>query len=126
MIHNGVEIKHAPKIFKTDCKIDWNKNIDSIHNLIRGLSPYPASWTDIHKENETIQLKIFESKKEKSDHNLRIGTIDSDEKTYLKVAVKGGFIQLIELQQAGKRRLNISEYLRGFQGIKDYTFSTKA
>ncbi|PLX22513.1 MAG: methionyl-tRNA formyltransferase [Marinilabiliales bacterium] len=126
LIQSGVEIKHAPKLFKKDCKIDWNKDIDTIHNLIRGLSPYPASWTEVHKENETIQLKIFETKKEITSHNLTLGTIVSDEKTHLKVAVKGGFIQIIELQQAGKRKLNISEYLRGFQGIKDCKFSTKA
>ncbi|MCK5170863.1 MAG: methionyl-tRNA formyltransferase [Bacteroidales bacterium] len=126
IIDRGTEIKHAPKIFKNDCKINWGKNIDSVHNLIRGLSPYPTSWSEIiNTKNEPIQVKIFKSEKEMSDHNHSIGEIISDEKTFLKVAVENGFINITELQQAGKKRLNIKDFLRGFQGINDYNFSTK-
>lgn len=126
LVKVDTKIKHAPKIFKNDCKIDWTKNIDSIHNLIRGLSPYPASWTEINNEQDTIQLKIFKANKEVTNHNLEPGEISTDEKTFLKVAVNGGFIQIAELQQAGKKRMNIDNFLRGFQEIKDYKFSTKA
>ncbi|MCD4835044.1 MAG: methionyl-tRNA formyltransferase [Bacteroidales bacterium] len=126
LIEPETETKHAPKIFKNDCKINWEKNIDSIHNLIRGLSPYPASWSEIiNKKNESIQLKIFKSEKEMSDHNHSAGEIISDEKTFFKVAVKDGFISITELQQAGKKRLNIKDFLRGFPGINNYKFSTK-
>lgn len=126
LIDPETEIKRAPKIFKNDCKINWEENIDSIYNLIRGLSPYPASWTKIiNKKNESIQLKIFKSEKEMKDHNHSVGEIISDEKTFLKVAVKDGFINIIELQQAGKKRLNIKDFLRGFTGINNYNFSTK-
>jgi len=117
------DIKHAPKIFKKDCKIDWQKDLNSIHNLIRGLSPYPAAWTEIkNKEKKQIQLKVFQSTKEIKEHNTPNGTLLTDNKTFLKVAVQGGFIEIIELQLAGKKRISISEFLRGFQNISDYTF----
>lgn len=126
IVKPGTEIKHAPKIFKDDCKINWNNDISAIHNLVRGLSPYPAAWTEmINKNNDSVQLKIFKSQKEKSNHNYSAGEIITDEKNYLKVAVKGGYINIIELQQAGKKRLNIKDFLRGFQGINNYSFSTK-
>lgn len=125
LVSQGVEIKHAPKIFKNDCKINWNKDISSIHNLIRGLSPYPASWTEIINADEVIQLKIFKSEKEITAHNYSIGKIITDNKTFLKVAVSNGLINIIELQLAGKKRLNINDFLRGFQNINNYTFSTK-
>ncbi len=127
LLSPGTEIKHAPKIFKKDCKIDWNNDVDTIHNLIRGLSPYPASWTELHNNsNETIQLKIYASEKEYSGHNLDYGEIVTDEKNLLKVAVKKGYIHIIELQLAGKKRLQIKDFLRGFPGINNYKFSTKA
>ncbi len=126
LVKVDTKVKHAPKIFKNDCKIDWTKSIESIHNLIRGLSPYPASWTEISNEQETIQLKIFKTYKEVKDHNFEPGEIYTDEKTFLKVAVNDGFIQIKELQQAGKKRMDIHNFLRGFQGIKNYKFSTKA
>ena len=117
------ELQHAPKIFKNDCKINWNKNIDSVHNQIRGLSPYPAAWTEIkNNKNEVIQLKIFKSEKEVANHNHCIGHVLSDNKSFLKVAVNNGFIKIGELQQAGKKRLNITEFLKGFQKIKEYKF----
>ncbi len=126
LIEPETETKHAPKIFKNDCKINWEENIDSIHNLIRGLSPYPTSWSEIiNEKNESIQLKIFKSVKEMSNHNHSAGEIVSDEKTFLKVAVRNGFINIIELQQAGKKRLNVKDFLRGFQDINNYNFSTK-
>lgn len=111
-------IKPAPKIFKNDCEINWNKDIHSIYNHIRGLSPYPAAWTEItNQDNQNIQLKIFETKKELISHSLSAGQIISDEKSYLKITVNGGYIHIIQLQQAGKKRLNTAEFLRGFQDI---------
>lgn len=114
-------IKHAPKIFKKDCKIDWQKDINSIHNLIRGLSPYPAAWTEIKKQEENpIQLKIYKTEKEFNTHNNPIGKILTDNKSYLKIAVSGGFLIISELQQAGKKRMPITEFLKGFQNIAEY------
>jgi methionyl-tRNA formyltransferase len=126
LINNSSEIKHAPKIFKTDCKIDWAKDMNSIHNLIRGLSPYPAAWTEIYNsDKKSIQLKIFSTRKEEVIHNNEIGEIITDLKTYFKVSVNNGFINILELQMAGKKRMPVNEFLRGFQKINEYKFSTK-
>ena len=102
----------APKIFKDTCQIDWNKDIHSIHNHIRGLSPYPTAWTSL---NNGKSLKVYKSRKESSTHDDKIGSIITDGKSYLKVAVKDGFIFLEELQLAGKKRMGIRDFLRGFQ-----------
>jgi len=126
LINHESAIKQAPKIFKADCKINWNQDIDTIYNLIRGLSPYPASWSEItDSENQRIQLKIYTSEKEEALHNKTAGEIITDEKNFLKVAVKGGYIYITELQQAGKRKMSVSDFLRGFNGIKNYKFLTK-
>ncbi len=116
------ELKSAPKIFKEDCKIDWTKDINSIHNLIRGLSPYPASWTELlpKEEGKAIGLKVFGTEKEIVKHSETVGTISTDGKNYLKVAVDGGFISIKMLQQAGKKRMKVEDFLRGFQQINNY------
>ncbi len=118
------ELKPAPKIFKEDCKIDWEKDIDAIYNHIRGLSPYPAAWSELlHiSEGKTVGVKIFDADKETAAHHLPIGTIKTDKKTYLKVAVNNGFITVNTLQQAGKKRMAVSDFLRGFQQIEAYRF----
>ncbi|RUT77974.1 methionyl-tRNA formyltransferase [Ancylomarina longa] len=119
---NSEVLKSAPKIFKEDCKIDWSKDIANIHNLIRGLSPYPAAWTELlpNDEGKKIGLKIFSSRKEPNQHSEKIGTLITDGKSYLKVAVKGGFLNITELQQSGKKRMKTEDFLRGFQQISNY------
>ncbi len=102
----------APKIFKDTCQIDWTKDIHSIHNHIRGLSPYPTAWTTLFNGKS---LKVYKSSKESRTHQAKIGTILTDGKTHLKVAVKDGFIYLEDIQLAGKKRMGISDFLRGFQ-----------
>jgi methionyl-tRNA formyltransferase len=117
----GEEIKMAPKIFKDDCRINWDLSIEKIQNHIRGLSPYPAAWSalkNIHS-NETLTFKLFNSDTELAQHSLAIKTILTDEKNYLKIAVKGGYIHINSFQLEGKKRLTITEFLRGFK-IKDY------
>ncbi|HVA97901.1 MAG TPA: methionyl-tRNA formyltransferase [Bacteroidia bacterium] len=109
-------LKSAPKIFKEDCKINWNNSLDEIHNLIRGLSPYPAAWTELIQPNkENLFLKIFRSEKEMATHDYKIGTLISNQKNELKVAVKNGFIIIRELQLSGKKRMITSDFLRGFE-----------
>lgn len=102
----------APKIFKEDCQIDWNKNIHDIHNHIRGLSPYPSAWTTLSIGKN---IKIYQSLKEVTIHQQTIGSILTDYKNYFKVAVNGGFIHLITLQLEGKKRMSAADFLRGFQ-----------
>ncbi len=110
------ELKRAPKIHKEDCTINWNRNPESIYNLIRGLSPYPAAWTLLQFPAERkLVLKIFTSTPEFIEHDQPPGTLVSDQKTYLKVAVPGGYIHLLELQLEGKKRMKISDFLRGKQ-----------
>lgn len=109
------EIKHAPKIFKEDCRINWEKSLEEIHNFIRGLSPYPAAFTNfLSPDGIVVPFKIYIEKKELASHNYAIKNIITDSKTYLKIAVRGGFLVISELQVAGKRRMAVDEFLRGF------------
>ena len=110
------ELKEAFKIFKPFCKIDWDKSIADIHNHIRGLSPYPTAYTEFkNKETaEIISCKIFKAEIiiEEHQHNLRELIIS---KTELKVAVIGGYINILELQVAGKKRMELTALLNGFK-----------
>lgn len=116
LITPNTNIHSAPKIFKEDCEINWNGSLNEIHNMIRGLSPHLAAFTElISPEEKTIQLKIFNSGKERTSHNLATASISTDSKTYLKVAVKDGFINIHELQLSGKKRMSVLDFLRGFQ-----------
>lgn len=119
----SIELKEAYKIFKPFCKIDWNKDISIIHNHVRGLSPYPTAFTAFkHKSTgETISCKIFKTQKELVEHQDAIGTICSA-KNELKIAVQGGYIQLVELQLAGKKRMNVAALLNGFD-FNEYTLA---
>lgn len=110
------EEKSAPKIFPETCKINWNSSLTAIYNLIRGLNPYPAAWTYLINQGESIKVKIFDVKKEICNHTFPAGKIITS-KTTLKVAVKNGFLHIESLQLAGKRKLDIKNLLNG------YTFS---
>lgn len=105
------QLNHAPKIFKEDCKIDWNWSNEQIHNRIRGLSPYPAAFTTL--DNKT--LKIYEADKESNNENLSAGDFLSDHKSYLKFASSDGLINLKVIQIEGKKRMTIEEFLRGYR-----------
>lgn len=111
-------IKHAPKIFKDDCRIDWTKDMVSVRNLIRGLSPYPTAWTElVHKEkNETLTAKIFAASLDSSMPGAP-GNIQSDGKKYLKIACPDGWLSITDIQLSGKKRMKIEELLRGFHDL---------
>ena len=117
------EIKHAPKIFKDDCKIDWTKDVETVRNLIRGLSPYPAAWsTLVNKTNgEQISVKVFFAMHAEGKTAVP-GTIESDGKNFLNVACDNGWLQITDLQLAGKKRMKANDFLRGFQQINDFRF----
>ncbi|HRV52397.1 MAG TPA: methionyl-tRNA formyltransferase [Bacteroidia bacterium] len=113
-------LKTAPKIFKDDCRIDWNKSAYEIFNQIRGLSPYPGAYTTlISKEGKETGLKIFKSVKTESDIKTTPGEITSDQKNYVRIGCANGNIEITEVQLEGKRKMNIQEFLRGFN-FKDY------
>jgi len=112
---------HAPKIFKETCKIDWHQPAVAINNLIRGLSPYPAAWTNLKGSGAEAGLKIFKATAEITGHNLQAGEILSDNKTYLKIACRDGFLHILDLQLAGKKRLEVAPFLRGFSNAASFT-----
>lgn len=105
------QLKHAPKIFTETCNIDWRKSIDEIHNLIRGLSPFPCAFTELGDKT----IKIFRSEKELSLPTSKTGRWESDGKTYLKFAAKDGYILLKDVQLEGKKRMLIEDFLRGYR-----------
>lgn len=106
-------LKPAPKIFKETCRIDWQKTADEVFNFVRGLSPYPTAWTELHDGNNSTIVKIFETEREQATLLPACGTLVTDGKKWLKVAVHDGFIHIKSLQAAGKRRMPIDEWLRG-------------
>lgn len=105
------ELKHAPKIFKEDCKIDWNNPSAKVHNLIRGLSPYPTAFTMLNEKT----IKIFKAEHEDTEPAIAAGGFLTDGKTYLKFATKDGFIKLLDIQFEGKKRMLIEDFLRGMR-----------
>lgn len=114
-IEKGEKEEHAPKIFKEDCRINWHQSVLNIHNQIRGLSPFPAAFTElVAPDNKVYSLKIFKSKIEHSEHNFPVNAILTDSKTILKVAVNDGFLIIEDLQLAGKKRMPVHDFLRGF------------
>ncbi|MGD9928614.1 MAG: methionyl-tRNA formyltransferase [Mangrovibacterium sp.] len=113
------ELKPAPKIFKEDCRIDWTKPGVQIRNLIRGLSPYPAAWTEFKaSEGQTLAMKVYSADLE-TGPSAQPGSIQTDGKNYLKVATADGWLAITDLQLAGKKRMNTVEFLRGFHGIEN-------
>ncbi|RLJ72904.1 methionyl-tRNA formyltransferase [Pedobacter alluvionis] len=105
------ELKHAPKIFKDDCKIDWNNQAHTVYNLIRGLSPYPTAFTFLNDKT----LKVFKAEIEDKEPGIVAGGFLTDGKTYLKFAAKDGFIKLLDIQYEGKKRMLIEDFLRGMR-----------
>lgn len=105
-------IHHAPKIFKETCQIDWKKSAESIHNLVRGLSPYPAAWTRFDdKICKIYKTAYFPSQKTKKP----IGELETDNKTFLKVQTGNGVLEILELQLEGKKRMKVEDLLRGYK-----------
>ena len=118
---SDIEIKHAPKIFKETCQINWNQTSESVRNFVRGLSPYPGAWTNLNGKVFKI-LKCSLSTVEglpagqagrQSTVDSRQGDVRTDNKTYLYVKTSDSWISIDELQPEGKKKMNIQEFLRG-------------
>ncbi|MBR2497193.1 MAG: methionyl-tRNA formyltransferase [Parabacteroides sp.] len=115
------ELRPAPKIFKDTCRIDWQQPVKKIYDFIRGLSPYPAAWTEIvSPEGVRTALKIYQTEKRLETHQLPVGTICTDKKSYIDIAVEDGYLRLLAIQLAGKKRLPVSDFLNGFKQIDTY------
>ena len=106
------QLKAAPKIYKEHCEINWNANLKEIHNRIRGLNPYPTAWTTLYNGDDHLLLKIYSGRIEEEQHDLKNGQLLFSKKE-IKVATPGGFIQLEEVQLAGKKRMPTRELLNG-------------
>ncbi len=122
---NKDTLRPAPKIFKEDCRIAWQGSSEHIYNLIRGLSPYPAAWSEMLKDgtDAPVAIKILAAHIEKSiQPEEQPGVIQSDGKKSIVVACADGYIAIDELQMAGKKRMRTEEFLRGFKGITDCRF----
>ncbi len=105
------EIRHAPKIFTETCRIQWNMELGHIHNLVRGLSPFPGAFTEFHGK----MFKIYRSAIEPGSHDKEFGTYLTDKKSYLKFVAPGGFLLVKELQMEGKKKMLIEDFLRGYR-----------
>lgn len=116
IIHSSLSIlKTAPKIFKEDCRINWDKKAGEVHNLIRGLSPYPGAFTELNGK----MLKIYRSKissqlSGKEPKNALNGELSTDHKTYLRFRCQDGWLDILDLQLEGKKRMDIQSFLRGY------------
>ena len=110
----SIALKPAPKITKEFCNVDWRQDCQSVYNHIRGLSPYPAAHTRLQSDyGETIDLKIYASEVEQCMPQVPVGNVVTDNKKYVKIALKDGFIHLTVVQQAGKKAMPIADFLRG-------------
>jgi methionyl-tRNA formyltransferase len=107
----SAELKHAPKIFKEFCKVDWNNSAKTIYNLIRGLSPYPTAFTELNEKT----IKIFKATFEEITPSVSPGKFITDGKSYLKFAAQDGYISLLDVQYEGKKRMMADEFLRGMR-----------
>ncbi|TAL69383.1 MAG: methionyl-tRNA formyltransferase [Bacteroidetes bacterium] len=119
LLNPGESPKLAPKIHPKDCDINWNNDAIKIHNFIRGLAPYPGARSVLKNDSATYSFKIVESQPEIAEHELIPGSITSDEKHFIRIACRNGYISIVSLQLEGKNRMNTVEFLRGFR-ISDY------
>ena len=111
-------LKPAPKIFKEDCRIDWDSDVERVHNIIRGLSPYPAAWTPLYRDDaECGSMKIFASHIERCSTNATAGTIRTDGKSYIAIACANGWLYVDDVQLAGKKRLATKDLLLGWRDV---------
>lgn len=116
MADSNVVLKSAPKIFKETCRIDWSLSVEKVYNFVRGLSPYPCAWCELtDNESKPQAVKVFATEKIVENHDCAPGTIRRTGKTMLDVAVADGFVRILSLQLAGKKRMNTDEFLRGFK-----------
>lgn len=122
LIDQTCRIKQAPKIFKDDCRIDWTRDTESVRNMIRGLSPYPAAWTElIHSvKDETLTAKIYSAIRDNGSMPAAPGTLITDGKKFLKIACTDGWLSIGEIQLSGKKRMKTDELLRGFHDLGDW------
>lgn len=112
-------LRPAPKIFKETCRIDWSGGVKCVYDFVRGLSPYPAAWTELIADGKKSVLKIYAASKEFCAPAEHTGTVVTDGKNYLKVVLADGYLKLEQVQIAGKKRMEVTDFLRGFRVADD-------
>jgi methionyl-tRNA formyltransferase len=117
MLQEGESLRQAPKIFHDTCRIDWRgKNVKQVYDFVRGMSPYPAAWTELVNGDKTVSVKVYESVKIYDDSSAyEPGRILTNNKSEIRVALRDGFIGVKTLQIAGKKRMQSDEFLRGYK-----------
>ena len=113
LIKPGTILKPAPKIFKEDCRLNFSKDGISIKNLVRGLSPYPTAFTTLKIKDKDMSLKVFAVDFEPSKGVTETGKVLTDNKTFIKISCADGYIQLLDIQLEGKKRMGVVDFLRG-------------
>jgi len=113
LCNKGIEATPAPKIFKDTCRVDWNKSAEQIYNHIRGLSPYPAAWTEISNGENVYSFKIFQTGEPVDRHDLKSGEL-LIENNRLWVGCADGAIEILSMQLSGKKRMSPADFMRGF------------
>jgi methionyl-tRNA formyltransferase len=122
LLAGGAELRPAPRIFKETCRINWGLPLKRIYDFVRGLSPYPAAWTEwVLPDGSRQVLKVYQTEKCPACHGLPAGTVCSDGKTYVDVAVEGGYLRLLSLQLSGRRRMGAVDFLNGFRQVEGVT-----
>ena len=130
-IQGSEVLKPAPKLTRELCHIDWNGKTKKLHNLVRGLSPYPAAFTELVKDDKVTQMKIFKTERITGDAYTEMlntcnlssaapGTVLSDGRNFLAIATADGALSVLELQLAGKKKLPVKEFLIGFRDPMSY------
>ena len=115
LIEEGEILKPAPKILKEDCKINWDQSVKQVYNFVRGLSPWPVAFTNfIDESGKEFYIKVYKVSYEPGSHQKDSGEIETDNKTYIKVYCTDGFVNILELQMSGKKRMRTEDLLRGF------------
>lgn len=112
------EPKNAFKIFKEDTKIKWDNNSESIHNFIRGMSPYPCAFTVLNIGEEQKSLKIFSGKYTLEPHRSEVGTLEISKNNF-RIYTEDGFYEPLEVQLEGKKRMNVKDFLNGFRNFDE-------
>ena len=127
MIGENDILKPAPKIFRDTCRINWDQPQKRVYDFIRGLSPYPAAWTVLESDGKQTEIKIYESRKLDTANvpdgiSNSPGTIWTDGKKFLRAATSDGWLDILLLQQAGKKRMPVADFLRGFKILENTVF----
>ena len=107
------EVTHAPKIFTETCKIDFNRPLQQVHDFVRGLSPYPGAWTEL--DGKTFKILLAQKSTATMMEHMTPGTFISDGKNHLRISTPDGFLDVLELQMEGKRRMNVRDFLNGYK-----------